>query len=63
MTIETVLYGTRKGQPDYTEEIITTNPAKLKEAKEWAKGQGFDRFRVVGIDLAKKPDFGATVNL
>lgn len=55
--IEKLLYGTRRGKPDYTEEIITTDPAKFDDAKRWALAQGFDRFRTADIDLSKKPDF------
>jgi len=58
---EKILYGTRKGQPDYTEEIITTDPSKFKAAKEWAKKQGFDRFREASIDMMKAPDFSKTI--
>lgn len=58
---ERILYGTRKGQPDYTEEIITTDPSKFKAAKEWAKKQGFDRFREASIDMMKVPDFSKTI--
>ena len=61
--METLLYGTRKGQPDYMEEIISTNPDIFEAAKKWAQEQGFDRFRISKIDLTKKPDFTKALNL
>mgnify|MGYP003155004375 CR=1 FL=1 len=54
---EKILYGTRKGQPDWKEEIITENEKHFRQAKNWAKKNGFDRFRVAIIDLREKPDF------
>ena len=52
-----ILYGTRKGQPDWREEIITEHEKQFPQAKTWAKKNGFDRFRVATIDLREKPDF------
>jgi len=54
---ERVLYGTRKDNEDWQEEIISTNPAVFDKAKAWAKEQGFDRFRIDEIDLSTPPDF------
>lgn len=61
-TRETVLYGVRVGNEDWQEEIITTNPSKLAEAKAWATANGFDRFRVATIDLSVPPDFTKVIN-
>jgi len=60
--METILYATKIGAPEYMEEIITTNPEKIDEAKAWAKENGFDRFRIAKIDLGEKPDFIGTIN-
>lgn len=60
--IEKVLYGIRKGQPDYMADIITTNEKRFDEAKAWAIENGFDRFRIAEIDLSVKPDFTKCLN-
>jgi len=60
--METILYAVKKGQPKYMEEIITTNPEKIEEARKWAEENGFDRFRIAKIDLGEKPDFIGTIN-
>jgi len=60
--METILYAVKKGQPKYMEEIITTNPEKIEEARKWAEKNGFDRFRIAKIDLGEKPDFIGTIN-
>lgn len=63
MTIEKVLYGTKEGEPDWTEEIISTNPEVFEAAQEWAKENGFDRFRIAEIDLSELPNFATTVEV
>ena len=55
--IERILYGTRKGEPSWKEEIITNQEKRFDQAKAWAKRNGFDRFRVAVIDLRETPDF------
>ena len=57
---EQVLYGTRKGSPDYMERIITTHTELIPQAKVWAAENGFDRLRVAVIDNTP-PDFAGTV--
>lgn len=57
-----ILFGIRKGAPDYAEELITEKPERIDAAREWAKGQGFDRFRIAQIDLSQAPDFKGAVN-
>lgn len=59
--MERVLMGVRKGLPDYAEEIITDKPERFEAAREWAIGQGFDRFRVMEVDLSAAPDFAKAV--
>ena len=63
---EFVLWGTKKGDPDYAETIITTvgtrdvkNMGKIDKAKKWATENGFDRLRVAKLNLDEKPDFGS----
>jgi hypothetical protein len=61
MQPETILYGIREGAEDWQEEIITTDPAKLEDARNWAEANGFDRFRVWTWD-GSAPDFAKTIN-
>jgi hypothetical protein len=61
MDNEHVLWGVRKGNPDWMTEILTTDPAKFEDAKKWARENGFDRFRTAIIDLTTPPDFSSTV--
>lgn len=58
----TVLYAVRINNEDWQEEIITTNPAKIAEAKQWAINHGYNRFRVATIDLDSPPDFVGCIN-
>jgi len=59
-----VLWGTRKGEPKWAEQVIvdTANKDKLKAATEWAKKNGFVNLRVVGIDMSEAPDFLAALD-
>jgi len=59
---EQVMWAVKIGDPDYMEQIISTNPAVFKDAKKWAIEHGFDRFRTATIDLSKKPDFVGTLS-
>ena len=59
---ESVLYGVKKGEEDWQEVILSTNPARFNEIKVLAASDGFDRFRVAHIDLSVAPDFTRTVN-
>lgn len=58
--VETILFGVKKGDQDWEEVVITTNPNKIEDAKKWAKENGFDRLRVSNIDMEKTPDFTKT---
>jgi hypothetical protein len=66
---ETLLYGCKKGDPDYMEEILHhqkgyVNKDKLISAySEWAEKNGYDRLRISVIDLSIPPDFKSTVNI
>lgn len=46
--IEFILWGTKKGNPKYMEEIIveTTDPIKLEKAHKWGKENGFVNLRI-----------------
>lgn len=60
---EKILYGTKKGEPNWKEQIITEDETQIEKAKTWAEANGFDRIRVATIDLSKAPDFAGTVNM
>jgi hypothetical protein len=59
---ELVLYGTKVGQPDWAEDILTNNPAHLLQAKAWAEANGFNRLRVYKVDLSRAPNFAVALN-
>ena len=61
MKKETVLFAVKKGEPDWAEQVITNRLHKIKEAKEWAVENGFDRLRVAEIDMETPPDFLSAV--
>jgi len=46
--IEFILWGTKKDNPKYMEEIIieTTDPIKLERAHKWGKENGFVNLRI-----------------
>ena len=43
---ESILWGIKKGDPDWMQEIITNDKRNFEKARAWAKRNGFDRFRV-----------------
>lgn len=49
------LWGIRKGNEDWQEELITEDETKIKAAKKWAQENGFDRLRIADIDLNQNP--------
>jgi hypothetical protein len=55
-----VLWGVKKGDADWKEQIITENEQQIENAKKWAVDNGFDRFRIQMIDLSTPPDFKKT---
>ncbi len=55
------LWATRKGQPDYMEELITEQADKIPAASTWAKANGFDRLRVSTFDGVSLPNFTRTI--
>ncbi len=66
LALETILYGTRIGEPDWKEDIIYGGPAgkatdeSIVRATEWATANGFDRLRVSQFD-GSAPDFTAVL--
>jgi hypothetical protein len=58
-----ILYAVKKNDPDYMEEIITTNEEVIDKARTWAIENGFDRFRVATFTDGERPDFISTINL
>ena len=61
--MEFTLWAIRRGEEAWQEELITstTDPGRLLAAREWAKTNGFDRFRISRFTGAA-PDFSCTVN-
>ena len=55
------LFATRRGAPDWQEELITEVAARIPAARTWALANGFDRLREVEIDDTTPPDFAGTV--
>jgi hypothetical protein len=60
--IEHVLWGTRKGAPEWDEEPLCTQPERFAEVRELAAADGFEKFRESAIDLSVAPDFSKTIN-
>ena len=60
-----VLWGTKKGDPAWAEQMIvdTKDKNKLKAATEWAKKNGFVNLRVLGLDMSTEPDFFAACGI
>jgi hypothetical protein len=59
---EKILWGTKKGAPDYMEQIISTNDKVFDTARKWALENGFDRLRIAEIDN-NPPDFTKTMTI
>lgn len=58
-----ILFGTRRENEDWQEELITEVEASIPAAKAWAEANGFDRLRIADIDNSTPPDFAKTLNL
>lgn len=54
---EKILWAVRVGNEDWQEEIITINASLHEKATEWAKANGFHKFRVSYNDSSVPPDF------
>ena len=64
--METVIWGTKDGEPEYKEQLLYDGGLKLTEKqinliKESASKDGFGRFRVTTFN-GEKPDFTGVVN-
>ena len=57
-----ILFATRKGNPDWMEELITEVEERIPESTKWAEENDFDRIRIEEIDLTEKPDFVHAIN-
>lgn len=62
MPHESVLYGTRDGDEDWQEELLSTKPDRFEAVKKIARTHGFRRFRIATIDLSVAPDFRRILN-
>ena len=60
--MEKLLYGRKKGEPDYMEQLLSTKPECFDKVKILAKKDGFVSFRVSEFELAK-PDFVGALNI
>lgn len=60
--METVLWGTKKGDPEWMEQLITStsDPDRLKKAKQWATQNGFVNLRTSTFD-GSAPNFAKTI--
>lgn len=54
--MERLLYGTKAGEPDYMEQLLSTQPENFEKVKELAHKDGFTNFREAKFKL-EKPDF------
>ncbi len=55
-----VLWGVKKGNPDWDEVLLTTREEYIEFAKKLGERDGYDRFRVAEIE-DNPPDFAGTV--
>lgn len=64
MKKEFILWGVKIGEPNYMEEVITTQTdlAIIEKAREWAIENGFDRLRVSGFNW-EMPDFISPIKI
>jgi hypothetical protein len=57
-----ILWATKIGAPDHSEQLITEQPDMIEPASQWAIDNGFDRLRIADVDLTEVPDFTKTLN-
>ena len=60
---EKLLYGTKVNEPEYMEQLLSTQPENFDKVIVLAKRDGFDRFRISTVDLSVIPDFTKTLNI
>ncbi len=46
---ESILWGIKKGDPAWMQEIITNDKRNFEKAKAWAKRNGFDRLELLKL--------------
>jgi hypothetical protein len=63
--IEFILWGTKKDNPKYMEEIIieTTDLIKLEKAHKWSKENGFVNLRIQQFNKNSLKQFNEFVNI
>jgi hypothetical protein len=59
MVSEYTLWGVKKGEPDYMEDLLYVSNTKenFDKVKQMASKDGYNRFRVSKVDMMEKPDF------
>jgi hypothetical protein len=58
-----VLWGTKRGNEAWQEDIITTDENRIPAARRWAVLNGFTNLRIVDMgDEPSFPDFAGTIN-
>ena len=68
-TMETLLYGCKKEDPDHMEEILyqckgyINKEELMQKGKQWADQNGYNRLRLREINLNQKPDFREAINI
>ena len=65
--METLIYGTKEGQPEYMEQLLydgglNLNEKQIEMIKTAASKDGFTNFRVCSF-TAEKPDFTKAINI
>ena len=60
---EKILFAVRIENADWQEELITENEKQIPAAIEWAKENGFNRFRIFEFDPQVMPDFTKVINV
>ena len=58
-----ILFAVKEENEDWQEELITEYEERIPDAIEWAKENGYNRFRIWEFVEGDKPDFASTVNL
>ena len=58
MAVTRVLYGTKVGEPEWMEEIITDNARNMQPAADWASRNGYDRLRIARYVFADEQSTG-----
>lgn len=54
---EKLLWAVKIGNEDWQEELITNDISQHEKATEWAKANGFYKFRTSWFDPSVTPDF------